>query len=706
MLALQGAIQVSRVGLIRPPPVSVHSLRPTSSANFQRPVLTSALLQRPSLVPRRFFSQGRDTGQLFSAISDLNEKYGIKLHSFPNVAVIGPQSSGKSSVIEAICGQSILPKGMRMATMKPVHLTTIKSDRVQFKVGDREFDSVVEASQEIDRLNNNVQVKAIEVTVKSPDVYNSRLTDLPGLFVVSKKDHDLPKRIKALSVQYLQDENTIPVIVHAAPTDPATNIALELVDKYEKDDKAFGIVTKVDMLDRQKTKFIEDLLNKEDYELGHGYVTVILRNDKEIEAGMTIEDKIKEERAYFSKHTQFKPAGVPQMRRMISDIQYEAIKSHIPGLIRDIDIEMQNLEGSVTFLGSLINNDNNMLAVRLKMMIEKLVGSSLERAEFEDRLRANFKQALNEHFNNSGPIKVPSNFTEDRADTNVVAYNHKIACNPDHYDKDHFKELFSSGLVSPVYTDCETVKKAISSEKELAMTLGMIEIIIDDPLGKKRAAWIRSLSGCFTSKMTEGVQQIVHDVTEDLLLEYIYNDPGSHDELTKKFAEYMIKEIGNEIYESHIKYSISSMVNLEKRPQVSVLEIMRYVAQMHKSHFTFDGTVYEGLFRKTNKLKLEIYGPEWTYAYLMVVTDKLVENCYRNVAVNLLDRMVEKLLIMTMDMFNKENAMKEKTKVNEKIRKLKELKEIIKGFHVTDSSVIKKAVENAEQNYCAYSENH
>ena len=160
-----------------------------------------------------------------------------------------------------------------------------------------------------------------------------------------------------IKLLFEEDDNTIPVIVHAAPTDPATNIALELVDKYEKDEKAFGVVTKIDMLDRQNTKFIENLLNNEEYELGHGYVTVILRNDKEVEAGMTIEDKIKEERQYFSRNTKFNPAGVPQMRRMISNIQYQAIKEHIPALIRDVDVEIQNLEGSVTFLGSLINNE-------------------------------------------------------------------------------------------------------------------------------------------------------------------------------------------------------------------------------------------------------------------------------------------------------------------------------------------------------------
>ena len=625
---------------------------------------------------------GQDTGKLFSAISDL-DKYNIRLKSFPNVAVIGPQSSGKSSVIEAICGQSILPKGMRMATLKPVHLTTIKSDRTSFKIGDKETEHVNEAAEEIDRMNNNTHLKHVEVTVRSPTVYNSRLIDLPGLFVVSK-DSGLPKKIKDLSIEHLKDPNTIPLVIHAAPSDPATNMAIKLVNKFQREEHSMGIITKIDMLGTQKTGFIEELLNRQSYPLGHGYCTVILRNDKEIEAGLNIEDKIREETEYFRKHSNFRPAGVMAMRKMISDIQYKQIKQHIPSLVRDIDVELENLNSSVSFLGNLVSSDNIKLASRLRLMIEKLVGSSLERAKFERKLRDSFKNSLYEYFNHFFITKSEKKYAEKPVNTNVMNFCNSLNANPENYKVDKFKELFSSGLISPVYVDGKTVQNALDAEIQLALSLGMIEVVVDDPQGEKRAEWIQSLNRRFTLQMEEKVQQIIHDVTEELLLDYIYSDPNANDEMTKRFAEYMIKEIGNEIYETKIKYSITSMLNLEKRPHVSIFEIMRYFTMMHQDHFAFKGTTYELMFRNSQKLKLEMFGSEWNNAYSMVVTDKLIENCYRNVAVNLLDRMVEKLLVMTMDMFNKENALKEKNKVNEKIVKLNELKSIIWSFHKTN----------------------
>src|SRR5579885_515464 len=82
-----------------------------------------------------------NTSKLFSAISELDRDYGIKLKSFPKVVVVGPQSSGKSSVIEAICGETILPKAMRMATLKEIHLTTIRSHNKKFKVASKEFNT-------------------------------------------------------------------------------------------------------------------------------------------------------------------------------------------------------------------------------------------------------------------------------------------------------------------------------------------------------------------------------------------------------------------------------------------------------------------------------------------------------------------------------------------------------------------------------------
>jgi GTP-binding protein EngB required for normal cell division len=634
---------------------------------------------------RRFVA---DTSKLFVAISELDEKYNIKLASFPSVIVVGSQSSGKSSVIEAICGQSILPKAMKMATLKPIHLTTIRSELTKFKIGDREVLSSVEASNEIDRLNNNTHVTKVNVTIHSPDVYNATLIDLPGIFVVASANAtDLPKKIKDLNINYLQDPHNIPILVHAGPSDPATDQAIKLVSKLGRDPDCLGVITKVDMLEHQKMTFIEEMLRGESCPLGHGYVCCVLRNDKEISEGKTINDKIKEESDFFSK-TGLKPSGVVKLRQMISDIQFSKIKDRIPHLVGDIDTQISNLKTSQSFMFNLINNDQKVLASKLRMMIEKLVGSSIERAEFEEKLKQNFKtfigMYLEETFDKN-KIHTAS-YDSKEIDSEIFHFNNEVMSNPLHYKVDGIKELFSYGLVSPIFIDNTTIRSTFRKEIMLATATPLVELYIDDPLGKKRSQWNRYLNAYFSRLLADdNIHNIVHDITEKLLLEYIYNDSdtGGFDDLTKKFAEYMIKEIGNSAFESKIKYSITATLNLEKRPHISIFEILRYIAQMYPTYFTFKGRFFEGTHRDAgrHKLRLEVYSAEWNEAYLRVVGDNLTENCYRNVAVNLLDRMVEKLLELCMDLFNKENAVKEQNKINDKIIKLSEIRQIVAGYN-------------------------
>ena len=644
---------------------------------MSRKILSTTKLVKPTLNHNFATKTKHDSTELFVAISQL-PKYGIELKSLPEVIVVGPQSSGKSSVIEALCGETILPKAMEMATMKPTSLTLIRSQEKRFKVGDREFRTDMEAAEEIYRANKNHHVQKVHVTIWSPDVYNTNLIDLPGLFVVADKNNmDLPKKIKDMTLEYLQQMSNIPLVVHAGPQDPATNQAIKLIRKFNRDDDTMGIITKVDMLEKQKTKFIDDMLNGNTCELGYGYCTVILRNDTEIEAGMTINDKIKSEKEIFSK-LNLHPSGVPQMRKMVSDIQFEKFKEKIPEILVDIDANIANLKVSQNFLQNLVNNDQSQLASRLRKMIEKLVGSSLDRAEFESDLRKRFKKRIGEYISLTPLTKGNVLFSNQNIDSKIFDYNHQKKSSPNNYKKDKIKKRFSYGLVSPIALDNRIIADNFSDELELSIALPMIDLYIDDPQGKKRLNWNKDLSKYFSKLLTDdNIHKIIYEVTHEALLEYLYNDVEQVDELTKKFAEYMVTEIGNEAYESKIKYSITAMLNIEKRPQVSMFEMTRYFAQMHPEYFTFTGNFMESFTKNRSKLKIEVYGKEWNNAYLRVVSDKLIENCYRNVAVNLLDRMVEKLLEMTIDIFNKDHALKEQNKVREKTDKLTEIRNIV-----------------------------
>lgn len=630
-----------------------------------------------------------NSSKLLTAISDL-KSMGIQLNSFPNVVVVGPQSSGKSSVIEAICGKEILPKAMTMSTMKPTQITLIRSNDSLIKVGSRIYKTEQDAAEEIKRLNSNDYIQKIIVEIHASDVYDCSLIDLPGLFVVaSDEDAGLPKKIKEITLAHLKDEHNINLVVHAAPSDPATNQAISLVKKFGKGNQSLIVATKVDQLGKQKSTHISSMLAGKTYNLGFGTVAVVLRSDTEIEDGKTIAKKMEEEALFFRKNG-LAPSGVAEMRQMISEIQTLKIKDQLPELLKDVEAAIEATKSSKTFMDDLIGNDQSKLATQLRIMIEKLVGSSTERAIFENRLKIEFRKAIKSHLATSLNMKtIPKNdfqLSEEYVDYNILHANRYRKTNPKHYGTDGIKELFSNGLISTVFMDNKTLNTAFKNEADLAIAMPLIDLYLNDPLGNNRLESNRMLNRCFTNLLKDDtIHKMVRDITEQQLMIYIEEDGHECAELTKKFAEYMIKTIGEEAYESKIKYSITAMLNLEKRPQVSSFEILRYITQQYPEYFKFDNKIglAKSLIETKEKLKINVYGPEWNNAYIQVVSDKLIENCYRNVAVNLLDQMVTRLLEVCFDMFNKGNVEKQKRQIENKVMKLEEIRGIIKTYDRT-----------------------
>jgi len=150
--------------------------------------------------------------------------------------------------------------------------------------------------------------------------------------------------------------------------------------------------------------------------------------------------------------------------------------------------------------------------------------------------------------------------------------------------------------------------------------------------------------------------------------------------LATRFAEFLISEISNSALEKNIKNSIRALVNMQKRPLVSSFELTRNFAQLYPKHFTYQGGMADIWNKDSRPLLIEVFGDAWNYAYLRSVANQLANDSYRNIAVNLLDKLVVKILEMTIDLFNKENVHKEKQKVNTRIETLKKLENVVQSY--------------------------
>eukprot|EP01137_Pigoraptor_chileana_P026404 Opistho-2@7604 len=132
----------------------------------------------------------------------------------PQIAVVGSQSAGKSSVLENFVGRDFLPRGAGIVTRRPLVLQLVFMKGPEYgeflhckgkKFTD--FDEIRrEIEAETDRVtgsNKNISPIPISLRVFSPNVLNLTLIDLPGLTKIAVGDQpkDIEFQIKEMLMQ-------------------------------------------------------------------------------------------------------------------------------------------------------------------------------------------------------------------------------------------------------------------------------------------------------------------------------------------------------------------------------------------------------------------------------------------------------------------------------------------------------------------------
>ncbi|KAM0345168.1 hypothetical protein ACHAPU_006803 [Fusarium lateritium] len=248
--------------------------------------------------------------------------------TLPSIVVIGSQSSGKSSVLEAIVGHEFLPKGSNMVTRRPIELTLVNTPTSREEYGEfpdlglrhiTDFSSIQRTLTDLNLAVPDTQCVSddpIHLTVYSPNVPDLSLIDLPGYIQVVGQDQplELKQKISELCDKYIQPPNVI-LAISAADVDLANSTALRASRRVDpRGERTIGVVTKMDLVDPIRGARI---LNDQQYPLRLGYVGVVSKapqNQGLFKIGSTnlLTQIVKTENAFFSSHpTEFGPqAGV------------------------------------------------------------------------------------------------------------------------------------------------------------------------------------------------------------------------------------------------------------------------------------------------------------------------------------------------------------------------------------------------------------
>jgi GTP-binding protein EngB required for normal cell division len=355
--------------------------------------------------------------------------------SIPKLAVVGSQSSGKSSILNSILGMDILPTGSNMVTRGPLQLelvqsvtdvkavfgeyidsewVEIKSIKIQYP--DPTMEQKYEISSIIKSITNqyagegmNITDKPIYLRIYSPNIPNLSLVDLPGLTMVACTDKGQPKdikdKIRTLLHSYIDNPETIILAVMPARTDIEADIALDLIKECDSEGKrTIGILTKLDLMNEgtDVTNYLENRVSK-DLQLKLGYFGIKNRSKMDM-SSMNVLDGLKSEHEFFKNHriysnNKYKDnLGIPSLCKNLSSVLVKSLKRNLPTILEKINSELIINEKELEKLGNPIPQDDHMKAAFVHKTISKLSRSYI--SILDDRGKnINTGRNIKNHFN-------------------------------------------------------------------------------------------------------------------------------------------------------------------------------------------------------------------------------------------------------------------------------------------------------------------
>uniref|UniRef100_A0A8C2BMW5 Myxovirus (influenza virus) resistance F n=1 Tax=Cyprinus carpio TaxID=7962 RepID=A0A8C2BMW5_CYPCA len=276
----------------------------------------------------------------------------------PSIAVVGDQSSGKSSVLEALSGVG-LPRGSGIVTRCPLELKLRKFKKGPWSgtisyCGHKEtfydpsmVDNLVRKAQN-DLAGNTVGIsdELVTLEISSPDVCDLTLIDLPGItrVPVQGQPDDIADQIKNLIQKYISKSETIILVVVPCNVDITTTEALRMAQHADPDGyRTLAILTKPDLIDKGAEIDVLNIVQGRVVPLSKGYIIVRCRGQSDINNKIPLDEAIDMEMEFFRNHRYFSSllndnkASTLCLTKKLTKELVDHIKKSLPHLTEQIN---------------------------------------------------------------------------------------------------------------------------------------------------------------------------------------------------------------------------------------------------------------------------------------------------------------------------------------------------------------------------------
>ncbi|VVC32015.1 Hypothetical protein CINCED_3A009665 [Cinara cedri] len=329
--------------------------------------------------------------QLIPIVNKLQDAFtqlGVHMQlDLPQIAVVGGQSAGKSSVLENFVGRDFLPRGSGIVTRRPLILQLINST---LEYGEflhckgkkfSDFDEIRrEIEGETDRMtgsNKGISNIPINLRVYSPNVLNLTLVDLPGMTKVPVGDQppDIEHQIRAMLFTFVKRDNCLILAVTPANQDLANSDALKISKEVDPEGmRTIGVITKLDLMDEGTDA--RDVLENKLLPLRRGYIGVVNRSQKDIDGRKDIKAALAAERKFFLGHPSYRHMadrlGTPYLQRVLNQQLTNHIRDTLPGLRDKLQKQLLTLEKDVEQFKYFRPDDPAIKTKAMLQMIQQL----------------------------------------------------------------------------------------------------------------------------------------------------------------------------------------------------------------------------------------------------------------------------------------------------------------------------------------------
>uniref|UniRef100_A0A8C8HVW3 Uncharacterized protein n=1 Tax=Oncorhynchus tshawytscha TaxID=74940 RepID=A0A8C8HVW3_ONCTS len=311
--------------------------------------------------------------------------------ALPAIAVIGDQSSGKSSVLEALSGVA-LPRGSGIVTRCPLELKMKRKregeewhGKISYQDHEEEIEDpsdvekkIREAQDEMAGVGVGISDDLISLEIGSPDVPDLTLIDLPGIARVAVKGQpeNIGEQIKRLIRKFITKQETINLVVVPCNVDIATTEALQMAQEVDPEgERTLGILTKPDLVDKGTEEMVVDIVHNEVIHLTKGYMIVKCRGQKEIMERVSLTEATEREKAFFKEHAHLSTlydeghATIPKLAEKLTLELVHHIEKSLPRLEEQIEAKLAETHAELERYGTGPPEDS---AEKMYFLIDKV----------------------------------------------------------------------------------------------------------------------------------------------------------------------------------------------------------------------------------------------------------------------------------------------------------------------------------------------